>query len=143
MADSIIPRTQNDELDDDAFAEKLFRDFDAQPAQLTKEQVDKMEANFTGPSRQRSRRAALATLALSGKELTRNVTSERDSALALAVARVSIEEYASHLREFAEMMESAGTRIGVALCSRDDMNELLAEAKTEAEDSGQEQPQRH
>jgi hypothetical protein len=120
-----------DALDEDAFAEKLMSDFDAQPAQITKEQLDKIEANFSGLSRRRSRRCALATLAMSGMQLTKAVTGDRDGALALAVARLSIGEYASHLRLFADMMESADTRIGIALCIREDMQELLLEAKAE------------
>jgi len=143
MAESIIQQTQLAELDadainaldHDAFAEKLLSDFDAQPAQITNEQLDEIEANFLGLSWRRSRRAALGTLAMSGMQLTKVITDDRKGAFALAVARLSIEEYASHLRALADMMECAGTRIGIALCSREDMEALLAEA----EGSGQEE----
>ena len=117
---------------DDAFAKKLLRDFDAQPAQITNEQLDKIEADFLGLSKRRSRRSALLSLTMSGMELTKTVTGDREDALAWAVASTCIHEYASRLREFADLMERASTRIGVALCSREDMRELVLEAEAEA-----------
>jgi hypothetical protein len=114
---------------DYAFAEKLLSDFDAQPAQITKEQVAEIEKTFTAVDPARARRTALASLALSGMELTKKAVGDRDDALTLAQARVLIERYASSLREFAGIIESAGVRIGIALCSRDDMQELVVEAE--------------
>jgi len=62
----------------------------------------------------------------------------REDAPAFAVFKPSIDDYASRLREFADMMQTASVPVGIAICSRDDMLALVAEAKIEAEDSGQE-----
>jgi hypothetical protein len=118
---------------DVASLEKILSDFDAQPAQITEDWLNEIEASFTGLGMRRSRRAALATLAMSGMELTKAVADDRDAAAAFAVAQLSIKEYAARLREFADMMDSAQTRISVALCIRPDMEALLAEANAECE----------
>ncbi|HEX3915525.1 MAG TPA: S24 family peptidase [Steroidobacteraceae bacterium] len=125
---------------DDEFAKKLLSDFDAQPAQITNEQLDAIEADFLGLGKRRSRRAALAAQAMSGIELTKAVTGDRETALAFTVAEISITEYASHLREFADMMKSASARIGIALCSREDMRELYAEAENSKQEVGLPRP---
>src|ERR1700677_5127310 len=66
----------------DAFAEKLFSQFDAEPADITQEQLDEIEADFLGLSNRRSRRAALMSLAQSGPDLVKTVTGDRDTGLA-------------------------------------------------------------
>ena len=121
---------------DEAALEKLLRDFDAQPARITNEQLDKIEADFLGLSNRRSRRSALLSLTMSGMELIKTVTGDREDALAWAVASTCIHDYVSRLREFADMMEGASTRIGVALCSREDMQAVIAEAEIEASRHG-------
>jgi hypothetical protein len=121
---------------DDAVADKFFHSFDTQPAPITSEQCDQIEADFLGLSKRRSRRAALGTLARSGSQLTETVADDRETAVAMARAAICISDYASNMREFADMMESASTRIKVALCVRPDMQALLKEA--EAMDSGEE-----
>lgn len=116
---------------EDRFADKLM----AQPAQLTPEQRDEMESMFTGNNRGYWRRLALASLARSMPALVDSVTGEREVALEFMRAKFEISEYATQLRSFADMMDSASLRIGIALCSREDMSVLMEEAK--AMDSGQ------
>jgi len=122
---------------DGASLDKILSDFDAQAALMTNQRLDQIEASFLGLAQRRARRAGLLTLTMSGMELTQVAAGDRDGALALAVSRLSIYEYARQLRDFADMMESAGARIGVALCSRHDMQELLKDAIAEAENPGE------
>jgi hypothetical protein len=49
----------------------------------------------------------------------------------MACVSAAAMDYSKRLREFADMMERASTRIRVALCSRPDMRSVLEEAKTE------------
>jgi hypothetical protein len=119
------------EVDDEAFAEKLLSDFDAQPPQITDEQLDEINASFVGLDRRRTRHIALASLARSGAQLIKAVTDDREAAFAMAIAECSIEKYVADLRQFADLMASAGTRIAVALCTRDDMQDLRATANAE------------
>jgi hypothetical protein len=115
---------------------KIFEDFEAQPRQITPEQRDEMETKFTGNPDGFWRRLALATLAESGARLIEiMLDDDRDLALEYMRAQTAIGEYATRLRNFADMMESASLRIGLALCSREDMPVLMEEAK--AVDSGQ------
>ncbi len=51
-------------------------------------------------------------------------------------ANLEISDYSTRLRSFADMMESASVRIGLALCTREDMDALMEEAKATA--TGQE-----
>jgi nitrogen-specific signal transduction histidine kinase len=115
--------------DIDAFAEKLFSQFDAEPADITREQLDEIEADFLGLSNRRLRRTALLSLAQSGPELVKTVTEDRDTALAFTQARLAIEDYASRMHLFADLMRRASTRISVAPCSRPDMAALIDEVK--------------
>jgi hypothetical protein len=122
--------------EDDSWADKLFENFESQPPQITPEQRDELESKFAGNPDGFWRRLALASLTQSGVELIRIMTNDdRDLALEYMRAQSAISEYATRLRSFADMMESASVRIGIALCSRDDMQTLMEEVK--AEDSGQ------
>jgi hypothetical protein len=116
---------------EDRFAEK----FTVQPARLTPEQRDEFELTFTGNDMGLWRRVGLASLARSSAELIESVTGDREVALEFARAQDEISDYATRLRSFADMMDSASLRIGLALCSREDMLVLMEEAK--AVNSGQ------
>ena len=110
--------------------EKLAQDFEVQLAQITLEQRDELESIFTGNPDRIWRRLALASLTQSGAKLISIMTDDdRDLALEYMRARTAISSYATRLRSFADMMESASVRIGIALCSREDMPALMEEAK--------------
>jgi hypothetical protein len=115
-----------------SWGEKLFKDFDAQPAQISAEQLDEMESTFTGNPSGLFRRTALASLARSGAELIEGVTRDRETALEFVRVQDGISDYAKRLRSFADIMDSASVRIGIALCSREDMQTLMEEAKATA-----------
>jgi len=107
--------------------DKLFSDFEAQPAQIT--DADKIDAEFVGLYDRRARRGALATLEKSGMELIGIVSGERDAAVAFAALSSAAEAYAKRLHLFAEMMDSASWRIRVALCNRADMASVLKDGE--------------
>lgn len=109
---------------EDGFAAK----FDAQPAQITPEQRDRIEAQFS-TSNGMWRRLGLATLAQSGSELIEAVTADREIAIEFAYAANITKEYAAMLRNFAGLMDTASARISVALCSRPDMVAVMHEAE--------------
>jgi hypothetical protein len=128
MTDSDITTenvTTDASADEVAEVEKLFEQLEAQPALI--EDADKMDAQFLNISDRRTRRAALATMAKSGRELIDGVTHDRGMAVAMAVVAASASEYAESLRKFADMMESASIRTRLALCSRPDMAEVIKE----------------
>lgn len=136
MAKRSLPQPAAKQSESESGDIRIFENFEAQPPQLTAEQRDEMESAFTGSPDGFWRRLALATLAESGARLIEIMSDDdRDLALEYMRARGAIDGYATRLRSFADMMESASVRIGIALCSREDMPELMEEAK--AVDSGQ------
>ncbi len=113
---------------------KILDDFEAQPSQITDEEIAQIEKVFGrnlpfGPWR----RSALASLSRSGRQLIEAIENDRKAALALAAAELGIENYANRLRDLADLMDKASTRILVTLAFREDMTEIRAEAKAEYE----------
>ena len=78
------------------------------------------------------RRAGLCVLTRSGKQLAEAIESDRTGALAMAAVMHSAKSYAEQLRRVADLMDTASTRLMVALCWRDDMEDVIREAKKEA-----------
>ena len=113
---------------------KIADDFKRQAAQITMDTVAEMEA--TELNDRAIRRLASASLTKSGAELVEAFQSKRSTALAAAQTINSVEAYASRLRSLAELMDAARMRLGLAMCFRDDMHSLIAEA--ESVQSGQE-----
>jgi hypothetical protein len=122
--------------------EQLWRKFLRQPAQITWDQVENMERNFaeqighSGPTR----RGALATLAKSGRELETAFgrKADRHSAEAAAELAASIRSMRAFLVAIADCLDTAATRLDLALCGREDMPEVIAAAakpKTAAPDT--------
>ncbi len=109
---------------------KILDDFQAQPSQITDDEIDQIEKVFGhnqpfGPWR----RTALASLSRSGKQLIEAIENDRKAALAIASAELGIKNYAERLRDLAELMDKAQTRIMVALVWREDMKAIRAEAE--------------
>ena len=77
------------------------------------------------------RRVGLAFLTRSGEQLIESVESDRDSAVAMAAAVNGTKDYAERLRELAKLMDTASTRLRMALCWRDDMEEIFQDAEAE------------
>lgn len=110
----------------DALAEQLKR----QPAQLTQEQMEGIEAAIHKAANDDGivRRCGLATLARSGADLIQSITADREAAVALAEVERCTRSYASRLRNLADMMDSAATRLLIAGCYREDAEAIRREA---------------
>lgn len=108
-------------------ADKIWRDFRKQPAQITGEQVDRMEKKAqeeTGLAR----RIALQSLTQSGKELS-EAMRDRETAVAFADAIRVIESYERRLKAMAELMHTASIRLGIAMSARRDMQQIMRAAQ--------------
>jgi len=107
--------------------EKIARDFEKQPRQITDEEIDAIETMFGhnqpfGPWR----RTALATLAQSGARLI-EICEDRKSAETFAYARKGISNYAENLRVLAGLMEKADARLLIAVCAHPEAIEISRE----------------
>jgi hypothetical protein len=109
--------------------DRFVEDFRAQPPQITAEERDQIETRAGDEDDAIVRRLALASLARSGDELIQVASGPRKMAVNTMHVADRIEDYASRLRSLAEIMDSACMRLRIALCTREDMESVLEEAK--------------
>jgi hypothetical protein len=112
---------------DHVFDNKLMR----QPAQMTKAEITNIEKVFGSQTLGFTRRASLASLTQSMRELSKGLVKDKKAAVALACLAISAENYAEKLELMKTFMESAAIRLNVALCRRTDMQELMAQVRKE------------
>jgi hypothetical protein len=115
---------------EDAQIDKLFADLDAQPPQLSEEERVELESRFASHDVEAWRRLLLDSLTRSGADLVKAATGDAELAIHLQCAADQARWYAERLREFAGVMEGAGLRISLALCSRPDVEAIQAAAAT-------------
>ena len=99
---------------------------------LTKEQVDAIEQSFGSVESCRARRAALAVLTKSGSWMIDTVTVDRAAAVSLAAVALAGLGYAETLRDLAELVERACSRVDLALYHRDNLHGDLYEVMADA-----------
>ena len=116
-------------------ADEFFKQFEASPAVISREDFNDIERAITKGSDVTTRRVGLGMLMLSGRELVKAV-AERDSAVAVATAAECARHAAGRLRELAKMLDTAEIRMTLALCNRPDMTELIAEEKADFAEGG-------
>ena len=81
----------------------------------------------------RVRRAALAYLARPWPEMTKGMEEDRETAVAFAAVAYCLDEHIEKYKHLTELLTAARARITVALCSRRDMNAVIAAAKRSVE----------
>jgi len=108
----------------------IYHRIRAMPAAITEAQLVQMETNFGKDSYGPTRRTALAVLSRPCEHLFAQIESDRTTAVAIAAARASIADYLAHLAAVIETMKAAELRLTVALCVREDMETVIAEAAT-------------
>lgn len=110
----------------DDFADALFTQMEAKEPLLTCEDMDKIEAMWE--RQRRNRRAALVLLTKPWTWLNQQVAENRDFAVAVAQIKILTDE-AELYKTLAELMKAASVWSMVALTSREDMSEVIEEAK--------------
>ncbi len=91
--------------------------------------VDEVERSMTGSGADAvHRRIALISLSRTFKVTAENIRDDREAAIALASAAALIKSSARKYRGLADLMDTAEVRIQIALCQREDMDAVLAEA---------------
>lgn len=109
--------------------EKLQTQFETGPAPFTREFCAEVEAAIAEDRFGIPRRMAFACLTRTGAQLIDGIKDDRASAVALACAMEEFGEYAERLKELIAWVEKAQFRAAFALAYREDMDEILAEAK--------------
>lgn len=110
----------------DDFADALFAQMETKGPLLTCEDMDEIEAMLE--RQRRNRRAALVLLTKPWAWLNQQVTEDRGFAVAVAQIKMLADEVGLY-RGLAEFMEAASVWGMIALASREDMSEVIEEAK--------------
>lgn len=112
--------------------ERMWQGFLRQPPQLTTEQAETMEKNFALQIGNSGliRRAALASLTRSGRQLQQNFGSKADRSSAEAAASLvsSVRSMREFLLAVVDCLETAATRLEVVLYTREDRREIMSDS---------------
>ena len=112
-------------------AEKIFDTLLKSPAPLRKRDLDELERHAQEDSHGVNRRLAFSILTLSGKKLVAAIRKDRDAAVAFAEGAECLHGTIGHLEGLLGFMRCAETRTRIALVIREDMQEIIAEARGE------------
>lgn len=133
MADAIIPQAETlspnlDTMDVDQFGELMLARLRAAPALLDESQVYAIESKIQGDV---ARRAAFAIASVAGDDLLEKVSTDREFAVAVGSVFNSLGEVRARYQQLLNLFESIHARLAIAVAERDDMEEILAESRTE------------
>jgi hypothetical protein len=101
------------------------------PAVLDEKGIDRAER--TASLRDWVRRITWHLLAMSGKEMIRKCRKDRDFALSLARIDQHLGPYVDNLQSIIGFVEGMHGQIMICLACREDMSEIIAEAKKPGE----------
>lgn len=111
--------------------ETIYRNFIEQPPQLTDEESRLIEERYFAD--RVTLRLALKSLTHPAAYLVDGATKDDKGAKRFAQLSVWVAEYSTRLKSLAELMDTAGVRVKLALCSRADMQALMEMAKSGVE----------
>jgi hypothetical protein len=110
----------------DAEVDAIFAQVLTAEPLFSKAEMWAIEKNFVASGL--ARRGGLATLSLSGAKLISEIETDRESALAFANLSKYIANYLEISSDINKLLETAQSRLIVALANRMDCEEIFAEA---------------
>ncbi|WP_126286629.1 hypothetical protein [Burkholderia stagnalis] len=110
------------------FADRIFEQIEAAPALISKDDVQSIENVI---ARDSFRRAALLFATSSGAELCRKIENDREFARAVAHVHEELGSVVERYRELASLIHTVDARLMIALCGREDMQEIIQEVRQE------------
>ncbi|MGH8502012.1 MAG: hypothetical protein ACREVE_05970 [Gammaproteobacteria bacterium] len=121
-------------MDEEEFAVKMLERVTAEPATLTEEQEERIEKVAQRDAI--TRRCVLAMLTKPGKHTLESALNDREAAVAYAGLQADIRDYLKNRHDgLKEFFEAVDIRIGLALAQREDMTEIIEQAKREASEA--------
>ncbi len=118
-----------DGMSDEESGELLFTRLMETKALFSTQEVLDLEDAFT-QGWGFTRRAGLRVLTKPGKELYDKFQEDRDLALAMVVIYDNLSKYGGMLREFADLMENAHSRLMLAYSGRTDADKIFEEGRS-------------
>lgn len=133
MAASIIPQAepQNPDLnsmDEDLFGDLMLARLRDAPALLDESQMYAIENKIQGDV---TRRAAFAIASVAGADLLEKISTDREFAVAVGDVFNSLGEVKARYQQLLDVFEAIHARLAIAVAVREDMEEILAESRTE------------
>lgn len=119
-----------------AEANRIFDRVKRAPAICTEDDVARVDQELMNGSLALNRRVALFILTRPGKFAIDMARGDRKEAVAVADGVLGIRDTVRRMRELADILEAAEWRLAVALCEREDMESIYAEAKETAPEVG-------
>lgn len=114
--------------------EKIFYQLKAAAPLITEDVLQDIEQSFLSVEDRVTRRAALLVLLRPGSELIDKIERDREAAVAFAELMEGVGNYAKHLRQVTGLLHAAEGRLLIALCVREDMQSVVAEAQASGRD---------
>jgi hypothetical protein len=111
--------------------EALYRKLRRAGPGLSDADVSELEGSLNDPRQHIWRRAAFGTAMMSGKDLFGKIEADRESAVVFAEMAIGVRDYVKRVRALADLIDMEQVRIELALCAREDCEEVRAEAKKE------------
>ena len=109
--------------------EKLFKRLRWAPAYITEDVAKSIEKKFAEDEGGQCRREGLAVLTAPAAKLVKAIEGGYGDAVAFAQLADALDAYIRELTTSIDLLKGAETRIRLALCSRDDMDAVIAEAR--------------
>ncbi|MGB0218807.1 MAG: hypothetical protein ACPGJF_05690 [Sinimarinibacterium flocculans] len=115
-------------------AEAMWLQFASQPAHFSQEEMREMERHAQEAERAHgvTRRCALASLTRSAQQLIDGIKDDRETAEATAAVSSAIGNMLQHLGAVCDVLTTARTRLDMALCIREDMQEIVEKVERKA-----------
>ena len=109
--------------------DRFFRQLERSKPILTEGDISRVDDLLIRGPHARNRRVAMMILTRPGKFVVDWAQESREQAVSMADGVLGIRETVKAMRQLTEMMEAAEWRLAMALCYRDDMKSVYAEAK--------------
>jgi DNA primase catalytic subunit len=121
-----MAQIESDTMDFGIFAERIYEQIEASPPILTKDQVQEIEKLIKNDA---IRRTALFLASMSGAETCKKIADDREFAVATAGIYSELPALQERYQALVSLFEDLNKRLMVALCSREDLQEIEAEGK--------------
>lgn len=114
-------------IDSDVFAERLFEQLESAPPLLVRGDIEGIERSI---QEDQVRRAAFLFASDSGRDLVEKIKEDRDFAVIASGISEGLKDAQQRYLALADTMKQLDMRIKVALCGREDMEQVIEEGKS-------------
>lgn len=122
-----LAQIEADAMDDDVFADRVFEQLEAAPPILEKGVMLKLEELI---QKDQMRRFAFACMTIDGKKLCDDIANDREFAVIASGLSTELGNIKGRYQALVELFNELERRLILALCSREDMEQVIEEGKS-------------